>query len=139
MSFDEINDDTGKPSSFLFEYAHKSIGKWSQTQSTLHTLYIGMSIELSKDIKSHTVMTSRLVRQEMKYALRGGLSLEHQKLMIDCDAIMNIKIADRTPEQLELMNLRSAPMITLNKKFGILEEQMFPEECRALKNARAER
>jgi hydrogenase maturation factor HypF (carbamoyltransferase family) len=84
-------------------------------------------------------MNGRSVRQEMKYALRGGLSVEHQKLMIDCDAIMSIKIAERTPEQLELLISRSAPLIILNRKFSILTEQMFPKECRALKIAKAER
>jgi hypothetical protein len=71
MSSDEINDDEGKPQTFLFEDAHENIGKWSGVQSNLHTIYINLAIQLSRDITSHTVMTSRLVRQEMKYALRS--------------------------------------------------------------------
>jgi hypothetical protein len=74
MSFEEITDDAGKPLSFLFEHGHKTIGNWSSLQSAFHTVFIGLTIELSKDITSHTVMSSRSVRQEMKYALRRRLS-----------------------------------------------------------------
>jgi hypothetical protein len=137
MSSDEILDEAAKPSSFQFEFAHEKLGEWSSLQACLYSVYIVLAIMLADSIPSYTAMYGRLTKQELLYALRGGLTPEQQKIMCDCDSIMKINKVDRTPEENKLMSERAAPVIVLNRLIGNLAAQMFPEEVAARNAAKA--
>jgi hypothetical protein len=137
MSPEETLNAASKPQSFQFEFAHEKLGEWSHLQSCLYSVFIVLAIMLADSIPTYTAMYGRLTKQELLYALRGGLSAEHKKIMYDCDSLMKTRIADRTPEEIKLLSERAAPVIILNRLLGNLAVQMFPEEVAALKAAKA--
>lgn len=134
LQFDDDND-YGKPSTFQFEHAHSIISQWSTLQTNIYTVFIALSIALADSIPTLIAMYGRQTKQELLYALRGGLSKEDQQIMAECDVLLFRKKTELTLEETELLSKRPASLIILNRKLGVLAEQLFPEEWTAKKVA----